>query len=76
MIGRGRGMKIAKYHTIDGKEVEIEYDEKAPCIVCGFPVVAASMGGTKLCPWCDCGNERPEVEEARRKALKENNNGG
>ncbi len=35
-----------------------EYDENAPCIICGLPVVEASMGGTVICPWCDCGNYR------------------
>ena len=58
-------MKKVKYNTVDGGVVEIEYDETAPCIVCGFPVISASMGGTKLCPWCDMGDERPEAKEAR-----------
>ena len=25
---------------------------------CGKPVVEASMGGTVVCPWCDCGIDR------------------
>ena len=53
-----RTMKTAKYRTRDGKEISIEYDEKAPCIICGEPVVAASMGGTVVCPWCDTGRCR------------------
>jgi len=31
------------------------YDKNAPCVCCGEPVIAASMGGTNLCPWCDMG---------------------
>ena len=26
--------------------------------MCGLPVMAASMGGTAVCPWCDCGWNR------------------
>lgn len=37
------------------KLVEIEYDETAPCVICGLPVENASMGGTNVCPSCDCG---------------------
>ena len=48
-------MKIATYKTLDGKDLKIEYDENAPCIWCGLPVESASMGGTNLCPACDCG---------------------
>lgn len=36
----------------------IEYDEEAPCVSCGEPVLAASMGGTALCPSCDLGTCR------------------
>jgi len=25
------------------------------CRVCGLPVVAPSMGGADMCPWCDMG---------------------
>jgi hypothetical protein len=35
--------------------VEIEYDENAPCRICGLPVMDASMGGIDVCPCCDCG---------------------
>jgi len=24
-----------------------------------------------LCPWCDCGHERPEIKEAKKKAFEE-----
>lgn len=40
------------------KEVEIEYDERGSCRVCGLSVVSASVGGTDVCPWCDCGKYR------------------
>jgi len=51
-------MKTAVYQKIGGGELKIEYDENAPCIICGEPVIEASMGGTAICPWCDCGNCR------------------
>jgi hypothetical protein len=51
-------MKTATYRLLDGTDRKIEYDENAPCMVCGEPVIEASMGGTSLCPWCDCGNCR------------------
>jgi hypothetical protein len=36
-------------------EVVFEYDENAPCQLCQLPVREASMSGTAICPWCDCG---------------------
>lgn len=51
-------MKTATYQRQDGTELKVDYDENAPCIVCGEPVVEASMGGTVLCPWCDMGHCR------------------
>ena len=51
-------MKTATYTGLDGKKFTVEYDENAPCISCGLPVLDASMGGTALCPWCDCGTYR------------------
>lgn len=48
-------MQKATYTRLDGTTVEVEYDEEAPCCVCGLPVVSASVGGTMLCPWCDSG---------------------
>jgi hypothetical protein len=69
-------MKTITYTTDKGKET-FEYDENAPCIVCGEPVVTASMGGTAVCPWCDLGKCRycgvsvfvvkPEFNEGRSK---------
>jgi hypothetical protein len=51
-------MKKAKYTLIDGRILEVEYDETNPCRICGLPVMEASMGGIDVCPWCDCGNYR------------------
>jgi hypothetical protein len=64
-------MKTAKYKLLGGKEIEIEYDEMAPCIICGYPVIAASMAGTDVCPWCDSGYTRPETGEVRQKTFRE-----
>jgi hypothetical protein len=51
-------MKTAKYKKLDGSYLIIEYDENAACICCGEPVGEASMGGTSICPACDCGKCR------------------
>jgi len=51
-------MKIAKYPRTDGTTLTVEYDETAPCIICGESVIEASVGGTVICPWCDCGKCR------------------
>ena len=51
-------MKTAEYIGLDGKKFKVEYDENASCISCGLTVIEASMGGTVLCPWCDCGEFR------------------
>ena len=48
-------MKTARYNLINGGTAMVEYDETAPCRVCGLPVGEASMGGTDVCPSCDCG---------------------
>ena len=63
-------MKIAFYKTLDGKELKVEYDENTPCIVCGLPVGSASMGGTVVCPTCDCGVYRDGTEINVREFLK------
>ena len=55
-------MKKATYTLIGGKSLTVEYDETAPCRICGKPVIDASMGGTDVCPWCDCGRERPDKD--------------
>lgn len=51
-------LETAKYHLLDGSDLEVEYDADAPCHLCLQPVVAASMGGTDVCPWCDMGKCR------------------
>jgi len=48
-------MKEATYTMLDGSRKTFKYDENAPCRSCGLPVVSASMGGTDICSWCDCG---------------------
>jgi len=52
-------MKTARYTVYKGstetEEIEVEYDENAPCQVCEEPVMEASVGGTSICPWCDRG---------------------
>jgi hypothetical protein len=50
-------MKSVTYQTPNGPRT-IEYNENAPCVMCELPVVSASMGGTAVCPWCDCGKNR------------------
>lgn len=57
-------MKTATYRLTDGSKLTVEYDENAPCIECGLPVIEASMGGTVLCPWCDCGVNRDGTPRA------------
>lgn len=51
-------MKTATYTGIDGEKIEVSYDETFPCILCKQPVTEASMAGTLICPWCDCGKNR------------------
>ncbi len=51
-------MKTVTYTLVDGSTRTVEYDETLPCIVCGEPVGEASMGGTLICPDCDCGRCR------------------
>ena len=51
-------MGTAIYTGLGGSKLVIEYDENAPCVICGEPVVAASTGGTIICPWCDMGHCR------------------
>lgn len=51
-------MKTVTYRLTNGMDKTIEYDETAPCWVCGLPVGSASMGGTVICPACDCGRKR------------------
>lgn len=48
-------MRTARYTNSDGKPFDVDYDENAPCRICGLPVGEASTGGTDVCPSCDCG---------------------
>ena len=50
--------RTVTYNKFSGSPVTVEYDDEAPCECCGEPVISASMGGTKLCPWCDMGKCR------------------
>lgn len=50
--------KIAKYKGVNGKPMFVPYDADAPCWYCGNPVGEASIGGTVVCPSCDCGSNR------------------
>ena len=63
-------MKTATYKNIFNEDIEVGYDENAPCRVCGLPVVHASMGGTDLCPWCDCGRYRDGTEIDVRELMR------
>jgi hypothetical protein len=57
----GRSMKRAVTYYRDPEMKQsftIEYEDTTPCIICGEPVISASMGGTAICPWCDMGKCR------------------
>jgi len=64
-------MKIAIYKRLDGKDLKVEYDEKAPCIWGGLPVEHASMGGTNLCPACDCGRYRDGTKWTYKESMNQ-----
>lgn len=49
---------MGKIRKVKYGDKEFEYDEDSPCIICGEPVIGASMGGTAICPACDCGKCR------------------
>lgn len=64
-------MKTAFYNVSDenGKPAFylVVYDETAPCVFCGLPVVGASVSATAICGWCDNGTPRiPEWQIRRR----------
>ena len=63
-------MKTATYTGMDGKPFTVEYDETAPCRICGRPVMDASMGGTDVCPYCDCGVKRPDKDVVKAYELQ------
>jgi len=50
-------MKLFEMKSGD-KMIRFLFDETAPCCVCGNPVLDVSMGGTDICPHCDCGYDR------------------
>lgn len=66
----GVRIKTATYIGLDGKPFKVEYDEQAPCLSCGLPVVSASMGGTAICSWCDCGKHRDGREWTMEEMLE------
>lgn len=49
---------MGKIRKVTYGETEFEYNEDTPCLVCGEPVIGASMGGTAICGACDCGKCR------------------
>lgn len=49
---------MGKIRKVKYGNKEFEYDEDTPCVICGEPVIGASMGGTSICPACDCGKCR------------------
>jgi len=51
-------MKTVTYPLMGDKKYTITYDETLPCIVCGNPVINASMGGPRVCPSCNIGRSR------------------
>lgn len=51
-------IKTATYTGTDGKKFQVKYDADTPCWFCGEPVGEASVGGTVVCPACDCGKNR------------------
>ena len=63
-------MKIATYKNIFNEDIKVEYDETASCRVCGLPVIHASMGGTDVCPYCDCGVYRDGTKISARELMK------
>jgi hypothetical protein len=50
--------KEAEYRLDDGERLVVTYDPASPCRICGLSVLEASVGGTDVCPWCDCGYYR------------------
>jgi len=80
-------MKRGAVYALAGRgTTEVEYDDQAPCHVCGLPVLEASVGGTALCPWCDSGMFRDgerwtardaiDTERVRRRAQLKHNASG
>jgi hypothetical protein len=59
--------KKATYTLTNGKERIVQYNPNMPCRICGKPVIAASMGGTDVCSWCDCGVNRDGTKKDWKK---------
>ena len=57
-IPEGQQVKDVVYTGLNGDKIWARYDPNAPCRICGLPVIEASMSGTDVCPWCDCGVHR------------------
>jgi hypothetical protein len=63
-------MKTVTYTKLNGEKFTVEYDPDFPCLCCGLPVVNASMGGTLICPACDCGMHRDYRKWTYRETLE------
>ncbi len=66
-------MKTVTYKNIFNEDIEVGYDENAPCRICELPVEHASMGGTDVCPWCDCGKYRDGTDQTFMEIVYKNN---
>ena len=62
-------MASAEYTGLNGQPILVQYDPAAPCRICKLPVVAASMGGTDVCSWCDIGIHRNGTRWTYREAV-------
>ena len=58
-------LKCKSYH----KPPECDFDPEFPCVVCGKPVEALSVGGSAVCPWCDMGKNRDLTRWTDRQAI-------
>jgi hypothetical protein len=61
--------EIAEYARRDGTKLKVLYNPSALCIYCNEPVMAASMGGTIICPWCDSGYNRDGTKWTYREMM-------
>ena len=48
---------MGKIRKVTYGERVVEYDEDSPCLICGEPVIGASIGGTAICGSCDWESE-------------------
>jgi len=62
-------VRKATYNFVDQGPTVVEYDEGAPCWMCGKPVLLASMGGTVICPWCDTGYNRDGTKRTFKECM-------